>query len=409
MSKQSWKGAFNPNFSRQIQAKQSESINHSDPILSSGHEMTIEKRYQIFISSTFRDLIDERQAALKAILELNHMPAGMELFPATDNSAWDLIKDIIDASDYYILIIGGRYGSMDESGIGYTEKEYDYAHGKKKPVIPLLIQNPDNLVRQKTETDEIIWNKLKSFRDKIENRHTCVYWSSVDELKAKLILGLTASMKKYPAIGWVRASEIPSDATIRDILNLKQKILELEEQLEKTKIEPPSGIEELSQGDDKVNIDVLFDVRDANYARQSYSSNLSTSWNEIFSYLGPTMINEAKHVALELAFSSLILGMVRVQFGSRRQFSGGTIVSATARDLDFQTCLIQFRALGLIHQSPKKHSVTDSATYWSLTPYGDTLLVQLKARTRNSRKHEIRSGSPEEEEVEPSGEVPDSP
>ena len=51
----------------------------------------MEKRYQVFISSTFRDLIDERQAVLRAVLELDHMPAGMELFPAADDSAWQLI------------------------------------------------------------------------------------------------------------------------------------------------------------------------------------------------------------------------------------------------------------------------------------------------------------------------------
>jgi hypothetical protein len=30
------------------------------------------KRYQIFISSTFKDLVEERQAVLKAILEIDH-------------------------------------------------------------------------------------------------------------------------------------------------------------------------------------------------------------------------------------------------------------------------------------------------------------------------------------------------
>src|SRR5690348_10047514 len=134
----------------------------------------IEKRYQVFISSTFRDLVEERQSVLKAVLELDHMPAGMELFPAADDSAWQLIKDVIDASDYYVLIMGGRYGSMDEAGIGYTEKEYDYAIATRKAVIPLLHINPDNLPREKTETDEAIWKKLKAFRGKVEKRHTCV-------------------------------------------------------------------------------------------------------------------------------------------------------------------------------------------------------------------------------------------
>src|SRR5687768_107755 len=102
----------------------------------------MEKRFQVFISSTFTDLMDERQSVLRAILELDHMPAGMELFPAADDSAWQLIRDVIDASDYYVVIVGGRYGSRDERGIGYTEKEYEYAVQAGKPVLPLLHGKP---------------------------------------------------------------------------------------------------------------------------------------------------------------------------------------------------------------------------------------------------------------------------
>jgi Domain of unknown function (DUF4062) len=105
---------------------------------------------------------------LKAVLELDHMPAGMELFPAADETAWQLIKDVIDASDYYVLIIGGRYGSLDDTGIGYTEKEYDCAVSLKKPVIPLLHQDPNNLPREKTETEEVTWKKTPGVPE--ENR-----------------------------------------------------------------------------------------------------------------------------------------------------------------------------------------------------------------------------------------------
>ena len=110
----------------------------------------MERRYQIFVSSTFEDLKEERQAVLRAILELDHMPAGMELFPAADNEAWQLIRDVIDASDCYVVIVGGRYGSLDEEGLGYTEKEYDYALAAGKPVIALLHSDPESLARGKT-------------------------------------------------------------------------------------------------------------------------------------------------------------------------------------------------------------------------------------------------------------------
>jgi hypothetical protein len=49
---------------------------------------------------------------------------------------------VIDDCDYYLLIIGGRYGSTDPEGVSYTEKEYEYAieHGIK--VIALLHELP---------------------------------------------------------------------------------------------------------------------------------------------------------------------------------------------------------------------------------------------------------------------------
>jgi hypothetical protein len=226
----------------------------------------MEKRYQIFISSTFVDLRDERQAVLKAILELDHMPAGMELFPATDNSAWQLITDVIDSSDYYVLIVGGRYGSLDEAGLSYTEKEYDYALATRKPVIPLLHENPDNLPRDKTETDSAVWEKLKAFRAKVEKKHTCVYWRNADDLKAKVIVGLTAVTKRYPAVGWVRADSVPTEATITEVLALKNRIAELEQQAAALRDRPPAGTEALAQGDDHFELHLSF------VARKEFSS-----------------------------------------------------------------------------------------------------------------------------------------
>jgi hypothetical protein len=96
--------------------------------------MDVDRRYQVFVSSTFTDLKEERQEVIQALLELDLMPAGMGVFPASDEDRWTLIKQVIDDSDYYIVIIGGRYGSVDEAGVSYTEREYDYAVSTDKPV-----------------------------------------------------------------------------------------------------------------------------------------------------------------------------------------------------------------------------------------------------------------------------------
>lgn len=71
--------------------------------------MNVDVRYQVFVSSTYEDLREERQQVTQAILEMGWFPSGMELFPASDLSQWELIKKVIAESDYYIVIVGGKY------------------------------------------------------------------------------------------------------------------------------------------------------------------------------------------------------------------------------------------------------------------------------------------------------------
>src|SRR5580658_4617871 len=97
--------------------------------------MPLKKKLQVFISSTYTDLLAERQAAVDAILRAGHIPAGMELFAAGDESQLETIRRWIDDSDVFMLILGGRYGSIDpKSKKSYIELEYDYATKSKKPL-----------------------------------------------------------------------------------------------------------------------------------------------------------------------------------------------------------------------------------------------------------------------------------
>ena len=77
-----------------------------------------EKKYQVFVSSTYEDLVEERKEVVQAILECGCIPAGMELFPGSSRSQWEVIKQVIDDSDYYVMILAGKYGSegIDEDG-----------------------------------------------------------------------------------------------------------------------------------------------------------------------------------------------------------------------------------------------------------------------------------------------------
>jgi len=67
---------------------------------------------KIFVSSTYEDLIEEREIVRRVIEKMHHMPTGMELFCAADESQWDTIKRTIDEADFYVIILGPRYGSL---------------------------------------------------------------------------------------------------------------------------------------------------------------------------------------------------------------------------------------------------------------------------------------------------------
>jgi hypothetical protein len=357
----------------------------------------VDKRYQVFISSTFIDLLDERQAVLKAILELDHMPAGMELFPATDDTAWQLIRDVIDGSDYYVLIVGGRYGSLDEAGLSYTEKEYDYSVSTKKPVIALLHQNPSGLPREKTETEPKAWEKLQKFRAKVERKHTCVYWQSADDLKSKVIVGMTAAVKRHPAIGWVRADKVPTEATLANVLALKTRIAELEQEAVALRDQPPPGTENLAQGDDRFELHLSFKARKAikeypYHEDQGYTASITPSWNAIFAAVAPTMINEASDASLRQSFRDFFGRESVKAFQGRKEFKDRTLRDFSFHRDEIETCIVQLRALGLIKENDRKRSVKDTGTYWALTPYGNTLMVQLRAVRRDSEEEEDLGG-----------------
>ena len=342
----------------------------------------MDKRYQFFISSTFTDLKSERQAVLKAVLELDQMPAGMELFPASDESAWQLIKDVIDASDYYLLIVGGRYGSTDEEGLSYTEKEYDYAVQRKKPVLAFLHSDPDKLPRENTETDTAAWGNLVKFREKLEENHTLDTWTSAEDLRAKVIVSITNQMKRRPAVGWVRADQVPSGGTLAEVLGLKNRVAELEKELEEASIAPPRGTEGFEQGDDALSIHVEFDAGRTMVDTKRYAIEITLTWNEIFAGVAPTMISEASGADLNVAFQRFFEHESRSALtGTRHQH----LRRFGFRSDQIETCIVQFRALGLIRESVKPRSVKDTNTYWKLTPWGDHLMTTLRAIRRETR------------------------
>ena len=342
----------------------------------------MERKYQVFVSSTYKDLAEERQEVIQALLELDCIPVGMELFPAADDDQWTLIKRLIDDCDYYILIIGGRYGSMNKEGISYTQMEYEYALSKEIPIISFLHKNPEDIPSGKSEKNPDLAKKLSEFKD-LAQKKMCRYWEGAVDLGSQVSRSLVKLIKDKPRDGWVKASLIPSEDTTKEILQLKTEVEQLKSELERAKNVAPQGTENLSQGSDKNEINFQFNAYgntwDVSPRDSYYKSKLVCSWDELFAEISPLMIDEVSETTLKSKVNEFIQEKRTNDLSKQFKKDDRFPTEFKIDDNDFHTLKIQFRALGMITENIKKRGVHDKNKYWTLTPYGDNVMTKLRA------------------------------
>lgn len=186
------------------------------------------RKLQVFVSSTFSDMIEERQAAVETILRAGHIPAGMELFTAGDQSQMAVIKRWIDESDVYMLVLGARYGSIEPlSGISYTELEYDYAVEQRKPLFAIVID--ENAIDEKgrrlgTGVLELTHGSaLAQFRQKVLMRMSAFYAEPKD-VRLAIFHALPEFAADEDLKGWVWGGDVPdTDALQSEIRKLRDE------------------------------------------------------------------------------------------------------------------------------------------------------------------------------------------
>lgn len=343
----------------------------------------MDKRYQVFVSSTFVDLQDERQEVMQALLELDCIPAGMELFPAANEDQWSLIKRVIDDCDYYLVILGGRYGSVGPDGRSYTEMEYRYALDRGKPVIGFVHRDPGTISTNRSESTPEGREKLAAFRALVQKK-MCRTWDTPADLGSQVSRSLVKLIKSTPAVGWVKADLVPDEAAAEEILRLRKRIEELEARLAAAQTEAPAGSETLSQGDERYELTYHFRARSPgrSWGGVAHTAQISLSWNEIFSVLSPLMIQEATEEQLQNALDQYLEATQTPILRKQNALRGFDLAEFSVSADDFHTIKIQLRALGLIAKSSKARSVKDTAPYWTLTPFGDTVMTRLRAIPR---------------------------
>lgn len=223
----------------------------------------MEKKYQIFISSTYEDLKEERRMVQDTILSMYHFPIGMEMFSAADEEQWEIIKETIDSSDYYVLMIGHRYGSVikegEDVGLSYTQKEYYYAMEKNIPVLAFLIDEKVAVTPDKLEQDPVKKAKLEEFKKEVTEKRTVQWWKNKDDLANKVMNSLNKQINRGKRPGWIRTDAIRMEELQTELVRMSKKIRQLEEENQTMKRNAVERIPKLAlEINDKKKIELLY-------------------------------------------------------------------------------------------------------------------------------------------------------
>jgi hypothetical protein len=189
----------------------------------------MEVKYQIFVSSTFSDLEEERRKVIEMIINMGHIPIGMEAFQASDSTQWEYITRRIDECDYYVVIIAERYGSMQD-GKSYTQMEYEYATAKGIPVAAFLLAENVRRTLPVDRVDVELRPQVEAFRE-LAKQKLSKFWANPDDLSGKVALALHELFRDKPRTGWVRASTVPSSKVMEEISRLSEEKRELQAKL----------------------------------------------------------------------------------------------------------------------------------------------------------------------------------
>ena len=299
-------------------------------------------------------------------MELDCIPAGMEAFPAADEEQMNFIKKIIDDCDYYVLLIGGRYGSVDNSGVSYTQREYEYAVEKGIPVLAFIHSNPNSLPFENTDgADAAKIEKLNDFRDTVKAGRIVKFWEVEKELPGLVALALSRAIKTYPAVGWIRANTAADVEVLSEVNELRKENANLKAEI-KNMTENETKIPNLAP----ISTPIEVSGTNRRYVRGEYTDfpwTIKTTFQEIFALLAPSLIANPNDTRTQSLVSEYLCTA-----------HGVDTYKTSISTKDFDTIKVQLEALGLV--SIKRAATVGGSVgvFWNLTPLGRNVMMDLR-------------------------------
>ena len=328
--------------------------------------MASSPKYQVFISSTYEDLREERDQVIRAVLEMGHIPVGMEMFSAADEEQWKIIARHIEESDYYAVVLAHRLGSLTDGGISYTRKEYEYAVAKGIPVLGFVIDDKASWPADRVDSSSGTAEALSEFKSLVKSKPVSS-WASADDLYGRFSVALMKAFIASPREGWVRASNVGAGPEVTaEVVRLSSENALLREKLAEAR--------DASDKEQREQVTRAIRTLLGTQRQPSYRYTAGGEWHDdsevtlfsVFHSLGREMLIEAS--VAEMA--NTLAMTIRVD----KDKSWDVVALNQVRHL-----LADLMTLELVQPSTRKHAVSDTAEYWSLSPFGnDVMKVILK-------------------------------
>jgi Domain of unknown function (DUF4062) len=341
----------------------------------------METIYQVFVSSTYADLKDERRQVSETLAKAGFVPAG-ELFPAADQQQLEFIQRVIDRCDYYVVMVGGRYGSLADDRISFTEGEYEYALSKGLPVLAFLHGSPEAIPVGKTDENRAKARKLKAFRDRLATGRLVDYWNDPAELCTKVVIAIANAVNLSPGVGWVRGNQAADPAVYKELEELRKLNQELQAKLSDLETVELTFPPHLSHGEDEFEFPVLVRVEapESTAREKKYvdleRSKISLAWNTIFFLLIGIIYDRPSESTVKHHFQNTLKIHLDLPDSQTIQISPESI----------STMGHQFEALGLIRIDSEASTLGGSFRYtyhlWEVTEKGRHLVAELRAIRR---------------------------
>jgi hypothetical protein len=290
----------------------------------------------------------------------------MEQFPATDEEQLEYIQKIIDESDYYVVIIRGKYGSFANDGISFTEKECDYALETKKPVLAFLFKYPGKLTVDETDNDPEKAKKLNGFKKKLEARQIVKYWEDGSQLVNDIKDSIHDIVRRRPGVGWIRGDQALDPKVYKDLEDERRQNKELPEKLDKLGMEDVVFPSHLLHGSDLFEIQYSVTTVLTGRRLSKDTRNISMSWEELFIELGKILYREPDEYSIGKSFCHII--------GEKANIEDEVI---GVDDSYIEQARHQFEALELIKAVRQGEGIA-----WTFTDKGRRYLSHLKALRR---------------------------